>query len=213
MPSLNYLERTILIASDNKDMFREKFLFQPDEQASPQSTHSRELSQDSRRRTFINLTSGNRFQLPSQAGPKDCHFFETKIVYTGRKIPIQIPITGTLDIVGDVLPPSPIILTILVLGDSPNQLFFRTSSFITTTVPATSSSHYLRTPNSPHYSPDERNVDKEANCLYRLRSSVGRSSAFRPCSLCYCLGGKRDAPGNHRTRISLHRSLKSRRTH
>jgi hypothetical protein len=107
MPSLNYLERTILIASDNKDMFREKFLFQPDEQASPQSTHSRELSQDSRRRTFINLTSGNRFQLPSQAGPKDCHFFETKIVYTGRKIPIQIPITGTPDIVGDVLPSLP----------------------------------------------------------------------------------------------------------
>jgi len=104
MPTLNYLERSILIASDNKDMFREKFLFQSDEQASPQSTHYRELSQDSRRRTFINLTSGNRFQLPSQAGPKDCHFFETKIVYTGRKIPIQIPITGTPDIVGDVIP-------------------------------------------------------------------------------------------------------------
>lgn len=103
MPSLSYLERTILIASDNKDLFREKFLFESDEQASPQSTHSRGFSQDSRRRTFINLTSGNRFQLPSQAGPKDCHFFETKIVYTGRKIPIQIPITGTPDIVGDVL--------------------------------------------------------------------------------------------------------------
>ena len=106
MPSLNYLERTILIASDSKDMFREKFLFQSDEQTSPHSTHSRELSQDSRRRTFINLTSGNRFRLPSQTGPKDCHFFETKIVYTGRKIPIQIPITGTPDIVGDVSPPT-----------------------------------------------------------------------------------------------------------
>ena len=104
MPSLNYLERTILIASDSKDMFREKFLFQGEDQSSPLSTHSREISQDSKRRTFINLTSGNRFQLPSQSGPKDCHYFETKIVYTGRKIPIQIPITGTPDIVGDVDP-------------------------------------------------------------------------------------------------------------
>lgn len=104
MPSLNYLERTILIASDNKDMFREKFLLQGDEQSSPMSTHSRDISQDSKRRTFISLTSGNRFQLPPQTVPKDCHFFETKIIYTGRKIPIQIPITGTPDIVGDVRP-------------------------------------------------------------------------------------------------------------
>jgi hypothetical protein len=104
MPSLNYLERTILIASDSKDMFREKFIHQGDESSSPLSNHSRDMSQDSKRRTFISLTSGNRFQLPSQSSPKDCHFFETKIVYTGRKIPIQIPITGTPDIVGDVLP-------------------------------------------------------------------------------------------------------------
>jgi hypothetical protein len=103
MPSLDYLERTILTATDNKDMFREKFLPQAEDQSSPMSNHSRDLSTDSKRRTFINLTSGNRFQLPSTSGPKDCHFFETKIVYTGRKIPIQIPITGTPDIVGDVL--------------------------------------------------------------------------------------------------------------
>lgn len=104
MPTLNYLERTILTSSDNKDMFREKYLFEGDQQSSPVSTHAREASQDSKRMTFISLTSGNRFQLPSQTGPKDCHFFETKIVYTGRKIPIQIPITGTPDIVGDVHP-------------------------------------------------------------------------------------------------------------
>jgi len=103
MPTLNYLERTILTASDNKDMFREKYLLEGAEQGSPVSTHQRETSTDSKRMTFISLTSGNRFQLPSQAGPKDCHFFETKIIYTGRKIPIQIPITGTPDIVGDVL--------------------------------------------------------------------------------------------------------------
>jgi hypothetical protein len=105
MPTLDYLERTILIASDNKDMFREKFTVQEDDQTSPLSTHSRDISQDSKRRTYISLTSGNRFQLPSQSSPKDCHFFETKIVYTGRKIPIQIPITGTPDIVGDVSAP------------------------------------------------------------------------------------------------------------
>ena len=101
MPSLNYLERTILVASDNKDMFREKYLTQIDD-SSPLSTHARDQSQDSKRQTFINLTSGDIFQFPKQTGPKDCHFFETKIIYTGRKIPIQIPITGTPDIVGDV---------------------------------------------------------------------------------------------------------------
>lgn len=105
MPDLDYLERTILTASDNKDLFREKFLQQSDDQSSPLSAHSRELSTDSKRRTFINLRSGNRF-VPTTSGPKDCHFFETKIIYTGRKIPIQIPITGTPDIVGDVCPPS-----------------------------------------------------------------------------------------------------------
>jgi len=117
LPTLTYLERTILIASDSKDMFREKFAapISPlppmsaggrgeEEQSSPQSTHSREMSRDSLKRlTFINLTSGNRFQLSNQVGPKDCHFFETKIVYTGKKIPVQIPITATPDIVGDVL--------------------------------------------------------------------------------------------------------------
>ena len=101
MPTLNYLERTILTASDNKDMFREKYIVD-DPQSTPVSYHTRDQSQDSKRMTFISLTSGNRFQLPSQSGPKDCHYFETKIVYTNRKIPIQIPITVTPDIVGDV---------------------------------------------------------------------------------------------------------------
>jgi hypothetical protein len=103
LPSLNYLERTILTASDNKDMFREKFVTTP--LPSPLSaSHSRDISQDSKRRTFINLTSGNKFQMSPQAGPKDCHFFETRIVYTGRKIPIQIPLTVNPDVVGDVSP-------------------------------------------------------------------------------------------------------------
>lgn len=118
MPSLNYLERTILVASENKDMFREKYTCeeneQPQPQPSPMSAHTRDISQDSRRQTFINLTSGNRFQYSPQTGPKDCHFFETKIVYTGKKIPIQIPITGTPDIVGDVL--SPILYTELTIS-------------------------------------------------------------------------------------------------
>ena len=108
MPTLDYLERTILTASDSKDMFREKY--QTDDQSSPVSNHTRDQSQDSKRMTFISLTNGNRFQLPSQSGPKDCHYFETKITYTGRKIPIQIPITGTPDIVGDV-PPFVVFLT------------------------------------------------------------------------------------------------------
>jgi hypothetical protein len=102
MPTLDYLERTILLASDNKDMFREKYVL-TDQQSSPLSNHARDQSQDSKRRTFINLTSGDVFQISKQAGPKDCHFLETKIVYTGRKIPIQIPITGNPDLVGDVL--------------------------------------------------------------------------------------------------------------
>jgi len=154
MPTLNYLERTILTSSDNKDMFREKYLFEGAQQSSPVSTHAREASQDSKRMTFISLTSGNRFQLPSQTGPKDCHFFETKIVYTGRKIPIQIPITGTPDIVGDV-PPSlqDARLTFLVLGDKTCKLFLRTTFILTTSVPVTSASHHVRRFNTSNYRP------------------------------------------------------------
>lgn len=191
MPSLNYLERTILTATDNKDMFREKFQPQTDDQSSPMSNHSRDMSTDSKRRTFINLTSGNRFQIPSASGPKDCHFFETKIVYTGRKIPIQIPITGTPDIVGDVFPKRTYLT--LVFGDQTSKLFFGTPSFSTTAVSSSSSSNNIWTSHTSHYSPFKRVINGETNRLHRLWTPFRRSSSLCPRSMFYCKWRERHA--------------------
>lgn len=203
MPTLNYLERTILVASDNKDMFREKFITQSEEQSSPVSTHSRELSTDSKRRTFINLTSGNRFQLPHSAGPKDCHFFETKIIYTGRKIPIQIPITGTPDIVGDVSHTKQAMLT-LVLRNKAHQLLLGSASLEPSAISTTSPSDYLRATDAPHHHLVERVINRETDRLYWVRPPVWRSSTLRSRGLRDRKRRKRHAPWNHRASIPIH---------
>jgi hypothetical protein len=201
MPSLTYLERTILTASDNKDMFREKF--STEVQSPLSTTHSRELSQDSKRRTYISLTSGNKFQMSPQAGPKDCHFFETRIVYTGRKIPIQIPLTVTPDVVGDV--PSSLGVDI-VLSHTTRQLFLGATSQGSTAVHVTSTSNNLRAFDAPNYHLIECSPDRETDRIYWVRSSFWGSSTFRSRCMCNRKRRKRYAPRILRTRLSLYRS-------
>jgi hypothetical protein len=203
MPVLNYLERTILTASDNKDMFREKFL--ATDLSSPQSTtHTRELSQDSKRRTYISLTSGNKFQMSPQAGPKDCHFFETRIIYTGRKIPIQIPITVTPDVVGDVTPLKKWIDIVFV--NSTYQLFLAATYKFSTTVSTSSTFNDFRTFNASDHHPFKRAFDRKTDRLYWIWTSFRGSSTFCARSMCDRKWRKRHAPRFLRTRLSLYRS-------
>ncbi|KAI9496916.1 docking domain of Afi1 for Arf3 in vesicle trafficking-domain-containing protein [Zychaea mexicana] len=118
MPNFSWHERQILRTSDDKSMFEEMFMEDPDKVISPTSTTgsdsmrwgggggasgSGEDCEDDessrlRRGTFIDLASG-REVLPSLG--KDRRFFETKIEYEGIKLPIRVPLTVNDEEVGD----------------------------------------------------------------------------------------------------------------
>ncbi|CAG8583499.1 13259_t:CDS:2, partial [Racocetra fulgida] len=131
MPIFNAHEKAILRASENKDMFEEKFVAYENSRKHIQegSTISlnEQLSDDSsgkglgiinensesfgsgdyvivseeereklKRGTYIDLA-------PNLSKNKDRHFFETKVVYNGIKLPIRVPLTVNPEEVGDVI--------------------------------------------------------------------------------------------------------------
>ncbi|KAG2227363.1 hypothetical protein INT45_004318, partial [Circinella minor] len=112
MPKFSWHERQILRTSDDKTMFEEMFIEDPDKVISPTSTTGSDsirwgenMNNDEedetsrlRRGTFIDLASG-REVLPSLG--KDRRFFETKIEYEGIKLPIRVPLTVNDEEVGD----------------------------------------------------------------------------------------------------------------
>ncbi|KAK8082379.1 spindle pole body interacting protein [Apiospora saccharicola] len=108
MPKLSLLERHLLLASDNKDLFVEKFaqmieirmaedkkeLGQPAEASkSPPKAQAHEISR-----------AGTRAHLQSSAGysiPRDTHEFESKVLYKGIPIPVKVPTAVMPETVGD----------------------------------------------------------------------------------------------------------------
>ncbi|CAG8726608.1 3141_t:CDS:10 [Cetraspora pellucida] len=128
MPIFNAHEKAILRASENKDMFEEKFTAYENSRKHMQEgsaiSLSEQLSDDSsgkglgiinensegygsdyvivseeereklKRGTYIDLA-------PNLSKNKDRHFFETKIVYNGIKLPIRVPLTVNPEEVGD----------------------------------------------------------------------------------------------------------------
>ncbi|KAK7988908.1 hypothetical protein PG989_009223 [Apiospora arundinis] len=106
MPKLSLLERHLLLASDNKDLFVEKFaqmieirmaedkkeLSQPiDASKSPPKAH--EISR-----------AGTRAHLQGSPGysiPRDTHEFESKVLYKGIPIPVKVPTAVMPETVGD----------------------------------------------------------------------------------------------------------------
>ncbi|TGZ82400.1 spindle pole body interacting protein [Ascodesmis nigricans] len=109
MPKLSIFEKQILAASDNKDMFAEKF----DEAAamSPIVGHGRSPSAlggvmgDGSQPTFTNLAAGpggRPIVFPSKISlPRDSHEFETKVVYKSIPVPIRVPVAILPETVGD----------------------------------------------------------------------------------------------------------------
>ncbi|KAI8086293.1 docking domain of Afi1 for Arf3 in vesicle trafficking-domain-containing protein [Halteromyces radiatus] len=125
MPNLNWHERQVLRASDDKSMFEEMFDDDFEKVQSPISVTPTTdmISQGDdfdtvdqqhllRRGTFIDLTSGQKVLT---ALGKDRHFFETKIDYEGIKLPIRVPLTMNDEEVGDFS------LIKLISTFSPNQ--------------------------------------------------------------------------------------------
>ncbi|RUP42959.1 hypothetical protein BC936DRAFT_137837 [Jimgerdemannia flammicorona] len=110
IPHFTWHEKQILRAFEGKDMFEEKFV-----EMEEGGDHTRVQSfagnlqtsmvnlsggEDHKRGTYIDLASGQRREVLHFSG-KDRHFFETKVVYDGIKLPIRVPLTLNPEEVGD----------------------------------------------------------------------------------------------------------------
>ena len=97
MPRLSILERSILQASDAKDLFIEKF-DRMIQQRVDQDFRSDSLSSpESPSKTALDLSrSSSRY-----SAPRDTHEFESKVIYNQIPIPIKVPTAMSPETVGD----------------------------------------------------------------------------------------------------------------
>jgi Stabilization of polarity axis len=108
MPRLTILERHLLQASDNKDLFVEKFeemiqMRMAEERGDRDLSQSGDLSQ-SPERTRDLTRNGTKAHVHGQSEysvPRDTHEFETKVIYNGIPIPIKVPVAISPETVGD----------------------------------------------------------------------------------------------------------------
>ena len=98
MPRLSMLERHILLASDTKDLFVEKF----DQMIQQRMA---EEAKDNNNASFPESPSKNasepKGQRPRYAVPRDTHEFESKVIYNSIPVPIKIPTGISPETVGD----------------------------------------------------------------------------------------------------------------
>jgi hypothetical protein len=107
MPRLSLLERYLLQASDNKDLFVEKFeqmiqmRMAEDRGEAPEDIAT--LSESPERRVDLtrNGTKAHVVAHSMYSVPRDTHEFETKVMYNGIPIPIKVPVAISPETVGD----------------------------------------------------------------------------------------------------------------
>ncbi|PTB75734.1 hypothetical protein M440DRAFT_19997 [Trichoderma longibrachiatum ATCC 18648] len=109
MPKLSFLERNLLLASDNKDLFVEKFeriiqMRMAEDRAETTTEGSGERSQSpqytggiSRAGTKAHFEGGHS----TYSVARDTHEFESKVMYKGIPIPIKVPTAVMPETVGD----------------------------------------------------------------------------------------------------------------
>ncbi|CAK7217801.1 hypothetical protein SCUCBS95973_003267 [Sporothrix curviconia] len=109
MPRLSLLERHLLQASDNKDLFVEKFeqMIQmriAEETGDDVSDQPFDASRSPPKPAGI-LRAGTKAHFEGQAAaysvPRDTHEFESKVFYKGIPIPIKVPVAVMPETVGD----------------------------------------------------------------------------------------------------------------
>ena len=107
MPRLSVLERHILLASDIKDLFVEKFDQMIQQRLTKEAKHDAISSPDSPPKSspskLLPLKSspdlvGHR---PRYAVPRDTHEFESRVVYNQIPVPIKVPTGVSPETVGD----------------------------------------------------------------------------------------------------------------
>ncbi|KAH7329343.1 docking domain of Afi1 for Arf3 in vesicle trafficking-domain-containing protein [Stachybotrys elegans] len=109
MPKLTLLERHLLLASDNKDLFVEKFeqMIQQrigEDKSEQPVTDETDGSQSPARPAGISRTGTKAHVEGGQsiyAVPRDTHEFESKVMYKGIPIPIKVPTAVMPETVGD----------------------------------------------------------------------------------------------------------------
>ena len=107
MPRLSLLERYLLQASDNKDLFVEKFeqMIQTrmieDRGETPEDVATTSESPERRMDLTRNGTKAHVFAHSMYSVPRDTHEFETKVTYNGIPIPIKVPVAISPETVGD----------------------------------------------------------------------------------------------------------------
>ncbi|KAI1854668.1 hypothetical protein JX266_000786 [Neoarthrinium moseri] len=107
MPKLSILERHLLLASDNKDLFVEKFAqmieMRMAEDKAGQVTEPFDASRSPPKRPGISR-AGTKAHLEAASGysiPRDTHEFESKVLYKGIPIPVKVPTAVMPETVGD----------------------------------------------------------------------------------------------------------------
>ena len=96
MPRLSMLERQILLASDRKDLFVEKF-DEMIQQRMYQESNGPVISPDSPSKSNGDLTA----QRSRYTVPRDTHEFESKVTYNAIPVPIKVPSASSPETVGD----------------------------------------------------------------------------------------------------------------
>ncbi|KAK3374982.1 docking domain of Afi1 for Arf3 in vesicle trafficking-domain-containing protein [Podospora didyma] len=108
MPRLTLLERHLLQASDNKDLFVEKFeqMIQmriAEDRGEDVTDQPFDASRSPPKRPGI-FRSGTKAHIEGQSTysvPRDTHEFESKVMYKGIPIPIKVPVAVMPETVGD----------------------------------------------------------------------------------------------------------------
>ncbi|KAH7023766.1 docking domain of Afi1 for Arf3 in vesicle trafficking-domain-containing protein [Ilyonectria destructans] len=109
MPKLSILERHLLQASDNKDLFVEKFeqmiqLRIAEDQAEEPIDQTLDTSRSPPKPTGISRAGTKAHVEGGQSiysVPRDTHEFESKVMYKGIPIPIKVPVAVMPETVGD----------------------------------------------------------------------------------------------------------------
>lgn len=109
MPKLSILERHLLQASDNKDLFVEKFeqmiqMRMAEERGETPPNNPLEHSGSPERRVDLLTRNGTKAHVQAHSMysvPRDTHEFETRVTYNGIPIPIKVPVAISPETVGD----------------------------------------------------------------------------------------------------------------
>ncbi len=204
MPQLSLLERHLLQASDNKDLFVEKFeqMIQrriTKDRARAVADQPLDASRSPPKRPGISRagTKAHFEGQPVYSVPRDTHEFESRVMYKGIPIPIKVPVAVMPETVGDFS----LIKLIQNFSDahtkSPQP--FTIHPHLTTNGPNT----------HPHNRAGQRPADTKARDIPGPQHAFGRGGRGRPGRVCAGLG--RRPARLYPSRLSLHGSDQDRR--